>query len=176
MSLAANIAAAVGLTPDAAEDKVSSAFTSAAVDLFTATGAKTLQDAAEVAKKNSAELEQLRIAHEAQKTAAEASAAKLAQIEADKKKAELDALIKAAGEDGRLPPSKRDAFAANAEKHGIEWAKATLDMLPVLASGAPPPKAPEVSEAKLDAALMAELKQLGVTEDEVRAAKARGHV
>lgn len=180
-TILAIVSAAVGLAPDATEADVASAFESQASDLFGATGARTLKGAADVASRNSKELDSLKLAHEAQKKAAEEAAERLAAIEAARKDAELSSLVASAVTSGRLPPAKREAFEANAKKHGVEWARATIDMLPVVASNEPPPvppKAPTNGEvvAHLSPAILAEMKALGASEEDYAAAKARGHV
>lgn len=76
--------------------------------------------------------------------------------------------VDAAVEDGRLPPAKRDATLAQAQKHGPEWLAAHLELLePVVqmqgaGSKQPPPRLPSATDPEIAAAAG----QVGLTVNE----------
>jgi HK97 family phage prohead protease len=98
----------------------------------------------------------------------------LATLRAKQTEAEIEALVKSAND--RLPPAKRDEFAANVRKHGLDWGKAMVDLLPPVV-GQPGPKPAKTDgdgtpAAKSHGAVVAKL--AGLTEDDFKAAKAAG--
>lgn len=173
MSLVAIIATAVGLASDADEKTVISSFEGVVVDLLSATGAKNLKQAA-------ANAETQREAHDAFKAKAEKAdeyRAELDALKAANEKAELDSLISNAVKSGRLAPARKEAFAAKAAKFGAEWAKATIEELPVLVSGDPlPVPPPKPTEAEIDAETLKALEAVGLGAEHFKAAQSRGHV
>ncbi len=177
MKLATLVAAALGLAHDAAEETIATKLEETMLSLAKASGAQTLGGALDMLKTASAEVDTLRLAHEAEKQRANGAVAKLEAIETARRAAETKAMVDDAVKSGRLTPASREKFEALVAKHGSEWAKDALEMMPVQqVPDAPPPKGPEVTTTKLDAELKEALEYFGVSEQDHAEARKRGHV
>jgi signal peptide peptidase SppA len=120
------------------------------------------------------EVEQLR------PTAAKAVAAEqeLAKLRAEKADGELVALVDKAVADGKVFPANRESFLATArEKGGVAFAEAVIANLqpaPSLGDGKPPPNPAKVDGP--DASLAKLMAKVGLTDEDLNAAKADGMV
>lgn len=152
------IVKALGLGEETSEADAQKAFESAINELLAATGVESL-------KNIPAAFESLKTANEVltEKAAkVEALEAELAKAKADKDAAELEGLIEAASKAGKLPPSKHSAFREKAAKHGLDWARDTVEMLAVQpVAKSEPITAPSTETAIVDEALVKALNQIG---------------
>ncbi len=165
---------ASGATPEAAEKALDEQST----DLLKSTGAKTLAEVAARFEKQELELEAFREKERARAKADADAAAVKAKADADAKAAKLVSTVDAAVAAGKIRPVKRDEILAKAEKRGQEWLDDLVAELPVQGgsledaanAGADTTKAK--TDLAIDDALRAELKKVGMTEDEYRRTKA----
>lgn len=157
------IVKALGLGEDTSDKDVEKAFETAINELLASSGAATLTAVP-------AAFDALKTANEslAEKAArVDALEAELAKAKTDKDAAELDSLIEAASKAGKLPPSKHESFRAKAAKHGLDWARDTVEMLAVqVAPKAEPITAPSTEPEKVSEELRKALNHIGMTPDD----------
>ena len=155
------IVKALGLQEDTSDKDAEKAFEDVINELLAATGATSL-------KTIPAEFDKLKTANDSltEKAAkVDALEAELAKAKADKDAAELEALIETAAKAGKLEPSKHEAFRAKAQKHGLDWARDTVEMLDVRIK-ATPIAAPSTEPAIVDEALKKALNHIGMSPED----------
>lgn len=110
--------------------------------------------------------------------ALQANATRIAEIEAmlaaqaeEKRQAEIVALVDAAVAERKVAPAQRADLLAKAQKHGAEYVRDVVAAIatPIVHGPDSAPKAAVVTDAKLDAELVASLKKAGLSEDDFKA-------
>lgn len=135
MKLSPIVAAQVGLVPDSAVEAVADRFETVALEIMGATGADSLATAAPKLAAMKAQLEEVTGANQDLAAEVVKLSAEVKTRDDETEAGKLAALIDKLSTDGRLPPSKREAFAAKAKIHGLAWAQDTAEMLPTIATG-----------------------------------------